>query len=107
MQQHVAQKIVEQLLQEIAKAPAIESVGCVMKCPYEMIMSHSQAQHPDLKFCYVRMKDGTEMKFRDLNECVAFIRKMAAQSTHEAKNSNKDHFHDLTKMVGEETYGEI
>ena len=33
------------------------------------------------KLCYVRMEDGTELEFRNLNECVTFIQSTAVPGT--------------------------
>ena len=98
------EKIASRLVQEIAEAPDIEKDGFVMKSPMEMIMSHSPVQHPDLKFCYVRMKDGREMKFESFDELVAFIHKEAIKSAHEEENGDNDeaHFRESTKTEREE-----
>lgn len=103
-QQDEMQKIADRLMREMSKAHNVEKAGFVMKSPIEVIMSHSQAQHPNLKFCYVRMKDGREMKFKSIDELVAFIREAAVQGAleTESNDNDKNHFREPTETEREE-----
>ena len=96
-QQDERQKIANWFIKGIMEAYDIEKVELAMQGPTEMIISCRLAEYPreeivevlecgasigvNQKRCYVRMEDGTETEFRNLNECVKFIKSTAVPGT--------------------------
>ena len=96
-QQDERQKIANWLIREIMEAYDIEKAELAMQGPTEMIITCRLTgypreqivevlEHDSLigvipKLCYVRMEDGTELEFRNLNECVTFIQRTAVPGT--------------------------
>lgn len=106
------QEYVEWFIRKIMDAYDIEKVefcmqgriGMTIVCrlagyPKEQIvevLNYDSFIGADVKRRYVRMKDGTEVEFESLNECVEFIRDMETPGMLEMTN----HFRDLTKTTG-------
>lgn len=96
-QQDERQKIANWLIREIMEAYDIEKAEFAMQGPTEMIITCRLTGYPREqivevlehdgligvipKLCYVRMEDGTELEFRNLNECVTFIQSTAVPGT--------------------------